>query len=230
MAALVVLAGAMTTGCNPNTVKKDAFAKPPRLAVVSVYGTAHDLLTDGKEDARIVADTAPACLDELRKSHNVRFVPLNAVLSAKSYAAIKNNPSAFFQQLPGYKKFTPLDEKDNLQALMKELHVDGFLVLEVDYSRYTSGGVGLSSFARIGPIGLSSEKPLASVSVAVYNANMETLWFDNSRQSPDEGSFGFSVVGMTATDYAKMISQLKGLTVVACQHAVKDLSDQLVQK
>lgn len=222
--ALVVVAGILTTGCSANTVKKDAFAKPPRVAVVSVYGSAHELFTNDAEDAKIVADTAPACMDELRKSRNVRFVPLNAVLSAKSYAAIKNNPSVFFQQLPGYKKFSPQDEKNNLQSLAKELHVDGFLILEVDYSRYRSGGVG------IGPIGFSSEKPLASVSVSMFNPAMEVLWFDLSRQSPEDGSFGFSFVGFTATDYPKMISQLKGLTVLACQHAVKDLSEQLAQQ
>ncbi len=221
---LVLVAGIFTAGCSANSVKKDAFAKPPKLAVVSVYGTAHDLFTSDAEDAKIVADTAPACMEELRKSRNVRLMPLNAALSARSYAAIKNNPSSSFQQLPGYKKFAPQDEKNNLQALAKELHVDGFLILEVDYGRYRSAGLG------IGPIGFSSEKPLASVSVSVFNPAMEVLWFDNARQSPEDGSFGFSLVGLTATDYPKMISQLKGLTVLACQQAVKDLSDMLAKQ
>jgi hypothetical protein len=224
LVVLVIFAGVFTSGCSSNSVKKEAFAKPPKLAVVSVYGTANDLFTNGAEDAKIVADTAPACMEELRKSRNVRIVPLSSVLSAKSYAAIKNNPSSYFQQLPGYKKFTPQDEKNNLQALAKELHVDGFLILEVAYSRYKSAGLG------IGPIGFSSEKPLASVVVSVFNPAMEVLWFDNARQSPEDGSFGFSFVGLTATDYPKMISQLKGLTVLACQQAVKDLSDMLAKQ
>ncbi len=220
---LVIAAALLASGCASTNVKKEAFAKPPKLAVVTIFGDVHHLFTNSTDDAKILADTVPVCLNELAKSHNIRLLPPKAALSAKAYAAIKDDPSVFMTSFPGYKQFNAEKEKQNLQALARELHVDGFVLVSLYYSR-SSGGIG------IGPMAFSSEKPVATLAIGAYNAAGETLWTGNTKKEADDGSFGFSLLGVTATEYSKMIGQLKGLTQIACQQAVKDLAEQVAAK
>lgn len=230
VAALITMAG-----CAGTTVKKDAFSKPPKLAVITIAGSAHGLFTGKADDARILADSVPACLEELSKSPNIRILPANAALKKKTYAALKDQGEPFpIQLLPGYKRVSLEDEKSNLRALSKELHVDGFLMLQLDYNKVNGGGVGVGGLVGLPFLSVSSQKPAADATVAAFTPEGEIIWQGHVQSVGKDGSIGVNLIipdsGATITDYPKLISQLKGLTQTACQQAVKDLGDKIAAK
>jgi hypothetical protein len=230
VAALIAMAG-----CAGTTVKKDAFAKPPKLAIITIAGSAHGLFTGKADDAKILADSVPACLDELEKSRDIRLLPANAALRKRAYAALKDEGEPFpIQLLPGYKRVTPDKEKSNLQLLAKELHVDGFLVLELDYDKVNGGGVGVGGLFGLPFLSVSSQKPAANATVAAFTPEGDIFWRGHVQSVGKDGTIGLNVLipdsGATIADYSKLVSQLKGLTQTACQQAVKDLGEKVAAK
>ncbi len=233
--ALVVGALFAVAGCAGTTVKKDAFAKPPKLAIITIAGSAHGLFTGKEEDARILADSVPSCLSELAKSPNIRLLPASAALKKKAYAALKDQGEPFpIQLLPGYKRVALENEKDNLLALARELHVDGFVMLQIDYDKVNGGGVGVSGFGPLSFLSVSSQKPAADATVSAFTPEGDVIWSGHVQSVGKDGTIGLNVAipdpAATITDYSKLISQLKGLTQTACQQAVKDLGDKIAAK
>lgn len=218
--AMIIAMAALITGCAGTTVKKEAFARPQKLALVTISGAAHGIYTSDDEDAKILADAAPACLSELSKSRNVQLLPAKAALSSKAYAAIKDEGAMFMQQLlPGYKQFTAENEKKNLHALAKELHVDGFVQLYLNYSKSSSG-------LSIGVINVGSAKPVLGYSLVAVNPDGDIIWRDQIQVEAEEGIFTSYGVGA----YSQMIPKLKGLAQNACQQSVKNLTEQIAAK
>jgi len=222
--AMMLTMGMVIVGCAGTSVKKEAFARPQKLAVVTITGAAHGLYTGNDEDAKILAEAAPACLGEIAKSANVRLLPAKAVLSSKAYAAIKDDGAPFMQQLvPGYKHFSPEDEQQNLKALAKEVHADGFLILSLNYDKSESG-VGLG----LGRIGLSigSVKPVITYVVAGVTPSGEKIWQDMVRVESEDGITTVMGIG----SYASLVPKLTPITRSACQQSVKNLADQIAAK
>lgn len=223
LARLTVIATMiLVAGCAGGPqVKKEAFAKPQKLAIVTISGSAHGIYTSDDEDAKILADAVPACLNELAKSHNIRLLPATAASTSKAYASIKDDGAMITMQLlPGYKRFTPENEKKNLHALAKELHVDGFLILYLNYGEVAGTTVG------IGFLSIGSKKPSVSYAVAAVNSDGESIWQDNIQIVGDDGIAAVNGIG----NYSYLISKLKGLTQTACQQSVKNLADQIAAK
>lgn len=219
--AFLVAAVITFAGCANTSVNKEAFAKPKKIAVVTISGSAHGMFTSDDEDAKILADSVPVCLGEISKSSHVHLLPAKAALSAKAYAAIKDEGPTFTLQLvPGYKQFSLDTEKKNLHALAKELHVDGFLILALSYSQVQGAGVG------IGFISISSKKPSVATSVVAVTPDGEVLWKGYAQIVGDDGIVALNGIGA----YSKLVAQLKGITQTACQQTVKDLAEQVALK
>lgn len=215
-AAVIVLAG-----CAGTTVKKDAFVKPPKLAIITIQGSAHGVYTSDTEDAKILADTVPACLGEIDKSHRIHLLPAKAVMHAKAYAAMKDQGATITMQLvPGYKKISVDDEKPQLHALAKELHVDGFVLLYLTYGQDTSFGIG------IGPIGIGAKKPTADVGIAAFNPDGETIWQGHAHLRGDDGIVTVDGIG----SYSTLVAKYKALTQKVCGTTVQDLEKQVAAR
>lgn len=233
--ALVVATVIGLTGCASTTVKKSAFTRPPRLAVITIEGSAHGLFTGKAQDAKILADSVPTCLKELAKSRHIRLLPANAVFRKRVYAALKDQGEPFpVQLLPGYKRIAIDKEKKHLKRLARELHVDGFLVLELEYEKVSGGGVGVGGLVGLPFLSVSSQKPAADATVNAFSPEGDTFWMGHVQSVGKHGTLGVNLVfsdpNATITNYSKLISQLKGLTRTACQQAVKDLNDKIAAK
>lgn len=215
--AIIVAALITMAGCASTTVKKEAFAKPPKLAIITISGSAHGVFTSDSEDAKILADTVPTCVDEIAKSHRIRLMPAKAALSSKAYAAMKDNGARFTMQLvPGYKEISLDDEKQHLHALAKELHADGFVLLYLNYGQQEGFGVG------IGPIGIGSKKPTADVGIAAVDPDGQSIWQGHGHTVGDDGIITVDNIG----SYSKLIAKFKALTQTACGNTVQDLEKQ----
>lgn len=219
---MVIAAIALVAGCSGINVKvkQDAFAKPQILDIVTVNGSVHGIYTFGDEDMKILNDTVPVCLNEMAKSHNFQLRPTKYVLSSKAYAAIKNDGPMIMSILaPGYKRFTPEDEKPNLKALAKETHADGFLILSFGF------GKSENSVAIMG-VSLGAVKPALSYVVRAVNAEGDEIWSDHLVVNGEEGIHTVMGIG----GYSSLLPKLNALTRTACQQTVKNLADQLAAK
>lgn len=217
IAAVMLLVAGCTGGPQ---VKKAAFAKPQTLAIVTISGSVHGIYTTDVEDVKILAESAPTCFSELAKSHNIRLLPAKSALSSKAYAAIKDDGAMFSTMLiSGYKRFSPEEEKKNLKALAKEMHVDGFLIMYLMYSKSESG-------VSIGFVQLGSVKPAISYTVQAVNPEGETIWNDQISVTGEEGIGTVMGIG----GYSSLIPKLNALTQSACKQSVKNLADQVAAK
>jgi len=217
---LIVALMMLVTGCAGINVKKEAFAKPRTLAIVTVGGSVHGIFTSGEEDVKILAESVPVCINELAKSRNFKLLPAKSVLTSKAYAAFKNDGPMMLSLLAsGYKRFTPEDEKLNLKALAKETHADGFLILNFGYAKSESSLVLMG-------VPLGSVKPALSYVVMAVNAEGEVIWNDLVTINGEEGIHTVMGIG----GYSSLIPKLNALTRTACQQTVKNLADQIAAK
>lgn len=223
--SMLVALIALITGCAGGPqVNKGAFAKPQTLAIITAGGSVHGIYTSEDEDIKILTESVPTCFSELAKSHNIRLVPAKSVLSSKVYAGIKNDGPMFSTLLmPGYKRFTPADEKKNLKALAKEMRADGFLISYLNYSKSESGfGMG---FGGIG-VSVGSVKPALTYTVRAVNSDGEVIWDDNITINGEEGITTVMGIG----GYASLIPKLNTITRTACQQAVQNLAGKIASK
>lgn len=210
----------LVTGCGGMTVKKEAFAKPQKFAVVTVGGSVHDIYTNSEEDVKILNESLPTCLSELGKSRNFHILPAKSVLTSPAYLAIKDDGPMIMSLLaPGYKRFSPDSEKTNLKALAKQTHADSFLILNFGYARSDSGVsvMGLS---------ISAVKPALTYVVRAVNAEGDVIWGDAITITGEEGIHTVMGIG----GYSALIPKLDALTRTACQQSVKTLADQIAAK
>jgi hypothetical protein len=221
LAALIVL----ITGCAGGPqVKKEVFAKPQTLAVITLGGAVHGIYTSEEVDTKILNDSAPTCLSELAKSSNIRLVPAKSVLSSKVYASIKDDGPMFSTLLlAGYKRFSPEDEKIKLKALAKEVRADGFLISYLSYAKSESGlSIGFGGL----PLNVGSVKPALAYTLKAVNADGEVIWSDNINIDGEEGITTVMGIG----GYSSLIPKLNAITRTACQKAVQNLADKLAAK
>lgn len=216
IAALITMAG-----CANTTVKKDAFARPPKLAIITIQGSAHGVFTSDSEDAKILADTVPTCLSEIAKSHRIHLLPARAALSTRAYAAMKNEGASIMMQLaPGYKNISVDDEKAHLHALARELHADGFMILYLNYGEDNSFGIG------IGPIGIGAKKPTIDVGIAAVDPDGQSIWQGHWHVMGDEGIVTVDGIGA----YSKLIGKYNAITRKACDDTMQNLEQQFAAK
>lgn len=218
VAAIIVF----VTGCSGVSVKvkPEAFAKPQIFDIVTVNGSVHGIYTSGDEDIKILNETVPTCVNEMAKSRNIQLRPTKYVLSSKAYASFKNDGPMIMSLLaPGYKRFSPEDEKLNLKALAKETHADGFLILSFGFGKSDSGVtvMGLS---------VSSVKPALTYVVRAVNTEGDEIWSDHVTINGEEGIHTVMGIG----GYSSLIPKLNALTKTACQQTVKNLADQIAAK
>jgi hypothetical protein len=223
---LVVALIVLVTGCAgmPGTkgasVKKEAFSKPQKLAVVmvdgSVTGFSNSPIESSAEKAKILTDQAMVCMNELGKASNFHLAPEKSVLSSKAYAAIKNDGAGYFSVLSsGYKSFKIANELSNLKALAAETKVDGFIFLNLNYAT-EKGGIG----------GFAGIKPVIMFDIKSVNLAGEETWSDSFKISGEDGIrevMGFS-------DSSKLIPKLNALTISSCQQTQKTLAEKVAQK
>lgn len=215
---LAVAAVIGLAGCAGTTVKKDAFAKPPRLALITIEGSAHGVYTSDAEDAKILAGTVPTCLREIAKSHRIHLLPAHAVMRARAYAAMKNDGATITMQLvPGYKNISIDKEKDHLHALAREVHADGFVIMYLTYGENDSSSFG------IGFIGIGAKKPDVTIGVAAIDPDGQSIWQDSLTEVGDHGIVTVDGIG----SYSKLIAQYDTLTKQACDDTVQHLEKKL---
>jgi len=227
--AYVVAAGLTLAlaACASSQLNSSAFAKPRTLALVSVSATVSGLATGAAQDREIAADLARVSLNEIGHSRYIRLVPEGHVLRSKSYKAIKDiGPTFMGVVAPGYKRFTVEDEKAHLQALAKELKVDGFLFVQGAYSKKDSGvGIG-GLFGVPVPITAGRSHPYALYAVVAYDVNGNVLWQDQLEKTSDEGIT--TVMGVGA--YKSMIPKFTDLMKAASRELVSKLETQVAAK
>lgn len=218
---LAVAAVIGLAGCASTTVKKDAFAKPPKLAVITIEGSAHGVFTSDAEDAKILAETVPTCLKEISKSHRIHLLPANAVMHTRSYAAMKDDGATFTMQLvPGYKNISVDKEKTHLHGLAREVRADGFIIMYLNYGEDDGFTVG------IGPIGIGSKKPSINIGIAAIDPNGQSIWQEHWKVVGDQGIVAVDNIG----SYSKIIAQYNDLTRQACDDSVQHLEQQFATK
>ena len=219
--ALITAVLVSMAGCATTQVNKQAFARRPRLAVITISGAAHGVFTSDKEDLRILKDTVPTCLHEIAKSRHLRLLPARAALSKSAYAEMKNTGATFSTELvPGYKNISLNDEKQHLHKLARELHVDGFIILYLIYGQEDSFGIG------IGPIGIGAKKPTADVGIATVDPDGKTIWQTNEHIRGDHGIVAVNGIG----NYSAIISRYNALTKTVCDLSVQDLNKNLASR
>jgi len=213
--------------CASSQVNSSAFSKPRTLALVSVAATVSGLATGAAQDRQIAADLVRVSLNEIGHSRYVRLVPEATVLRSKAYKAIKDEGPTFLGVLaPGYKRFTFEDEKTHLQALAKELKVDGFLFVQGAYGKKDSGvGVG-GLFGVPIPITAGRSHPYAVYAVVAYDVKGDVLWQDQIQKTSDEGIT--TVMGVGA--YKSLIPKFTDLMKVASRELVSKLETQVAGK
>ena len=227
--AYVVAAGLTLAlaACASSQLNSSAFAKPRTLALVSVSATVSGLATGAAQDREIAADLARVSLNEIGHSRYIRLVPEGHVLRSKSYKAIKDiGPTFMGVVAPGYKRFTVEDEKAHLQALAKELKVDGFLFVQGAYSKKDSGvGIG-GLFGVPVPITAGRSHPYALYAVVAYDVDGNVLWQDQLEKTSDEGIT--TVMGVGA--YKSLIPKFTDLMKSASRELVSKLETQVAAK
>ena len=227
--AYVVAAGLtlVLAACATSQLNSSAVAKPRTLALVSVSATVSGLATGAAQDREIAADLARVSLNEIGHSRYIRLVPEGAVLRSKSYKAIKDiGPTFMGVVAPGYKRFTVEDEKAHLQALAKELKVDGFLFVQGAYSKKDSGvGIG-GLFGVPVPITAGRSHPYALYAVTAYDVKGDVLWQDQLEKTSDEGIT--TVMGVGA--YKSLIPKFTDLMKTASRELLSKLDTQIAAK
>ncbi len=214
---LAVAAVIGLAGCASTTVKKDAFAKPPRLALITIEGSAHGVFTSDSEDTKILADTVPTCLHEIAKSRRIHLLPARTVMHARAYAAMKNDGATITMQLvPGYKNISIDKERGHLHALAREVHADGFVIMYLNYGENDSSSFG------IGFIGIGAKKPNVNIGIAAINPDGQSIWQENWSVVGDHGIVTVDGIG----SYSKLIAQYNALTQQACDDTVQHLEKQ----
>ena len=215
------------TACASSQLNSSAFSKPRTLALVSVSATVTGLATGAAQDREIAADLARVSLNEIGHCRYIRLVPEGAVLQSKVYKAIKDSGPTFMGVVaPGYKRFSIEDEKAHLQALAKELKVDGFLFVQGAYGKKDSGvGVG-GLFSVPIPITAGRSKPYALVAVVAYDVKGDVLWQDQLEKTSDEGIT--TVMGVGA--YKSLIPKFTDLMKTASRELVAKLETQVAAK
>lgn len=227
--AYVAVAGLSLTlaACATSQVNSTAFTKPRTLALVSVSATVSGLATGKAQDQEIAADLTRVSLNEIDHSRHIRLVPERVVLGSKSYKAIKDTGPTFMGVVaPGYKRFAVEDEKAQLQALAKELKVDGFLFVQGAYGKKQSGvSIGGLFNAPI-PLTAGRAKPFAFYSVVAYDVKGDVMWQDQVEKISDEGIT--TVMGVGA--YKSLIPKFTDLMKVASRELVSKLDTQVAAK
>lgn len=219
--AVVIAALATMAGCAGTTVKKDAFAKPPKLAIITIEGSAHGVYTSDAEDAKMLAETVPICLREIARSHHIRLLPARAALHTRAYAAMKDDGATITMQLvPGYKNISLDSEKKNLHALARELRADGFVILYMNYGEDDGFTVG------IGPLAIGSKKPMVDIGVAAVDPDGQSIWQGHTHLVGDDGIVAVDDIG----SYSKIIKMYGGLTQKACDSTMKALAEKIAEK
>lgn len=134
---LLLAALSLVSGCANNKIKKEAFIKPSKLAVV--YSAGHiDRRWSGTqaENQRLLRDTTEIVLKELNKSRHLQLVNQNSVFANSHYKDIKDIPpqkDAFSLTAPGYKGFDRKQEHAKLKALAKDLNANGVLTIFMQF-------------------------------------------------------------------------------------------------
>lgn len=215
------------TGCATTSFDKSAFKQPKRLAMVSVVGVVEGLATSDNEDAELLGGVVAASLNELERSPNMKLVPESAVLGSKAYKAIKDEGPGMFQDMArGYKRFDPKRETANLKQLAKELQVDGFVGVMVQYGTAKSG-MAVSGFIP-SPIPVSVGRVKAKVLYSVYafDANGNIFWRDMTELTSDDGI----TTAMGIGQYKALHPKLTTLTRAACRQVVTRLDEKVAAK
>lgn len=213
--------------CASSQLNTSAFAKPRTLALVSVSATVSGLATGAAQDRAIAADLARVSFNEIGHSRHIRLVPEATVLRSRTYKAIKDEGPTFMGVLaPGYKRFTVEDEKVHLQALAKELRVDGFLFVMGGFTKKDSG-IGIGGLGGI-PIPLTAGRshPHAFYSVVAYDVNGDVLWQDQVEKTSDEAIT--TVMGVGA--YKSLIPKFTDLMKTASRELVSKLDTQVAAR
>lgn len=223
---LLVALIALATGCGsmPGTkgvsVKKEAFSKPQKLAVVmvdgSVMGFSNKPIESSEDKVKILTENTSVCMNELSTASNFNLVPQKSVLSSKAYAAIKDDGAGYFSVLSsGYKSFKIANEPSNLKALAAEMKVDGFIFLTLNYSTQK---INISGFATVTPVIMFDIKSV--------NLAGEETWSDSFKIAGKDGVkeiMGFS-------DISQLVPKLNALTKSACQQTQKTLAEKVALK
>jgi hypothetical protein len=217
----------LLAACATSQVNSSAFSKPRTLALVSVSATVTGLATGQAQDREIAADLTRVSLNEIGRSRYIRLVPERAVLQSKTYKAIKDEGPTFMGVIaPGYKRFTFEDEKARIQALAKELKVDGFVFVQGAYGKKDSG-VGIGGLLSIPiPITAGRSKPYALFAVVAYDVNGNVLWQDQLEKTGDKGITTVMGVG----SYKSLIPQFTDLMKAASRELVAKLETQVAAK
>jgi hypothetical protein len=217
----------LLVSCATSQVNSSAFSKPRTLALVSVSATVTGLATGAAQDREIAADLTRVSHNEINRSRYIRLVPQAAVLRSKTYKAIKDEGPTFMGVVaPGYKRFTFEDEKARLQALAKELKVDGFVFVQGAYGKKQSG-IGIGGLLSVPiPITVGRSKPYALFAVVAYDVNGNVLWQDQLEKTSDEGIT--TVMGVGA--YKSLIPKFTDLMKAASRELVAKLETQVAAK
>lgn len=221
---MLVLLALWLGGCATTRVDPAAFAKPRKLALVSVSATVTGLGTFQKEDKAIVADLERITVGELGRSRHFRLVSGSAVHNARAYKAIKDKGPILLGVLAdGYKRFYPEDEAANLKALARELKVDGFLFIQAALGSKNSS-VGVSGILPV-PVPVTVGREKAFIGYFLYAADSEgdIFWRD---QIDIDSEKGIAVV-MGVGKYGALKSMFPDLMKLANRKAVETLEQKV---
>lgn len=215
------------TGCATSHLNTAAFAKPRSLALVSVTASVSGLATSTAEDQAIAGELARVTFNEIGGSRHIRLAAQKAVLASKSYRALTDKGPGFGRVLaPGYKRVEVQDDKAALQALAKELRVDGFMFVHGTYGKKTSGvGIGGIFNAPI-PVTAGRARAFAHYVVHVYDANGDGLWSDQVEKISDNAITTVMGVGQ----YKSLLAQFTDLTKAASRELVAKLNTQVAAR
>lgn len=211
-------------GCASTQVNQAAFAKPRKLALVSMSATVTGLGTFNKEDKAIVADLERVSVGELSRSRHLRLVSGRAVQNARAYRAIRDKGPILLGVLAdGYKRFDPRDEQANLKALAKELNVDGFLFLQGALGSKSSG-IGVSGILPVPiPVTVGREKAFINYFLYAVDTQGDIFWRDNVEL---DSANGIAVV-MGVGKYGALKSMFPDLMKLANRQAVETLDKKV---
>lgn len=215
-------------GCAASSqLNSSAFSKPRTLALVSVTAAVSGLATSTAQDQEIATDLAHVSFNEIGHSRYIRLASARAVLRSKVYEAMKDKGPTFMGVVaPGYKRFAFEDEKAHLQALAKELRVDGFLFVHGTYGKKESGiGVGGILSVPI-PVTAGRVRPFTLYVVEAYDVNGELLWHDQIEKTSDEAIT--TVMGVGA--FKSLIPKFTDLTKAASRELVSKLETQVAAR
>jgi len=230
ISAYITAAGLALTlaGCATSSqLNSSAFSKLRTLALVSVTATVSGLATSTTQDQAVATDLARVSINEIGHSRYIRLASASAVLNSKAYKTMKDQGPTFMGVVaPGYKRFAFEDEKAHLQAMAKELRVDGFLFIRGAYSKKESG-IGVGGLLNV-PIPLTAGRvrPFTLYVVEAYDVNGEVLWRDQIEKTSDEAIT--TVMGVGA--YKSLIPQFTDLTKAASHELVSKLETQVAAR